>query len=135
MLGEMIGESEGKTISMRVLPSRGNEPAYEVTEEFKGNLLGIKISDMTTYKYVIKEGGIMYGNGQGVTLTKEGDVLTYTISGVGGFKNKGPAVSFRGALYYRTSSPKFSRLNGIAVIFEYEADENGNSYAKQWEWK
>ncbi|MDW7733283.1 MAG: hypothetical protein SCH66_12765 [Methanolobus sp.] len=135
MLGEMIGELDGKTIGSRVLPSRGHGPKIENTEQFQGKLLGIEVSDMTTYWTVVMEGGILYGEGRGVTMTKEGDTLTYTISGVGKFKDKGPAVSYRGALYYWTSSPKFSRLNGIATIYEYESDENGNSHAKLWEWK
>jgi len=28
-----------------------------------------------------------------------------------------------------------SRLNGVTVLFEYEVDENGNTVAKNWEWK
>jgi hypothetical protein len=135
MLGEMISELDGKTIGIRVLPSKGHGPRIETTEQAQGKLLGIEVSDMTTYRTVTTEEGIIYGEGQGVTMTKEGDTLTYTVSGVGKFKDKGPAASFRGALYYRTSSPKFSRLNGIACIYEYETDENGNSRSKLWEWK
>jgi hypothetical protein len=45
------------------------------------------------------------------------------------------AVSYRGAIYYSTASPKLARLNRIAVVFEYEVDANGNTHTKSWEWK
>jgi hypothetical protein len=47
----------------------------------------------------------------------------------------GGAVSYRGAVYYTTTSPKLSRLNTVAAVFEFEADENGNTHTKSWEWK
>jgi hypothetical protein len=48
---------------------------------------------------------------------------------------KGSAATWRGAVYYQTASPKWTRLNGIAAVFEYETHENGNTTARVWEWK
>ena len=48
---------------------------------------------------------------------------------------RGGAVSYRGAIYYSTASPKLARLNTVAAVFEYEVDANGNTHTKQWEWK
>jgi hypothetical protein len=53
---------------------------------------------------------------------------------VGTFKERG-AVSYRGAVYYQTASPKLSRLNTVAGVFEFESDESGNTQSKIWEWK
>jgi len=50
-------------------------------------------------------------------------------------KRPASATSWRGAVYYQTASKNLSRLNGIAVIFEYEVDADGNSQSKAWEWK
>jgi len=50
-------------------------------------------------------------------------------------KRRASATSWRGAVYYQTASKNLSRLNGIAVIFEYEVDADGNSQSKAWEWK
>jgi hypothetical protein len=38
-------------------------------------------------------------------------------------------------VYYQSSSERLQRLNGVAGIFEHEADENGNTLGKVYEWK
>ena len=67
-------------------------------------------------------------------MGKEGDVATFIGQGVGTIKKDG-SVSFRGALYYQSSSPKWSRLNSVAAIFEHEVDSAGNVQLQSWEWK
>jgi hypothetical protein len=47
----------------------------------------------------------------------------------------GGAVSNRGAVYFESESEKWKRLNTIAVVFEYEADADGNTKSKAWEWR
>jgi hypothetical protein len=44
-------------------------------------------------------------------------------------------VSYRGAIYLDSQSEKLQRLNSTAVVFEYEADADGNSSNKFWEWR
>jgi hypothetical protein len=53
---------------------------------------------------------------------------------VGKFKEKG-ALSYRGILYYRTTSQKLARLNSAVGVFEYEDDPEGKTQTKIWEWK
>ena len=36
--------------------------------------------------------------------------------------NKDGGGSYRGAVYYQTSSTKWPRLNSVAAIYEYEVD-------------
>jgi len=67
-------------------------------------------------------------------MGKNGDLATWIGQGVGTIKKDG-SVSYRGALYYQTSSPKWSRLNSIAGIFEYEVDAQGNARSEISEWK
>ena len=76
----------------------------------------------------------MYGEGQGITMGEDGSAATWVGQGVGTLK-KGGAVSYRGSLYYQTSSPRWSRLNNVAAIFEYEVDGEGNTTGEIWEWK
>ena len=45
------------------------------------------------------------------------------------------AANFRGAIYYTTQSQKLARLNGTAVVFEWDVDEQGNTTGTTWEWK
>jgi hypothetical protein len=97
-------------------------------------------SDMGTYCSVMRQGeeGVMYGEGQGVVTTKDGKgMATWTGQGIGRFTGPGK-LSFRGSLFFRSSSTtggKLSSFNNVIGVFEYEVDEEGNCSAKVWEWK
>lgn len=135
MLGEMIGEEQGKITGMRVLPSDGTSPKIEVSFQANGKLIGVETTNMGTYISTLMPTGVFYGVGQGISMTKDGDAIPWTGSGVGKPTGKGTAASWRGSIYFQTSSPRFARLNDVAVLFEYEVDENGNTADKLWEWK
>ena len=131
----MIGEFRGKITGQRVLPSDGPNPKVETSVQMTGKLLGVEATNIVTYWSVMRSMGGLYGEANGVMMTKDGDTLTYIAHGVGKFTGKGSAVSFRGDNYIQTSSAKFARLNSVVIVFEYEGDENGNTQAKLWEWK
>jgi len=132
MLGELIYQGSGKRIVRRVLST---EPVnVEVTFEGGGKVLGVEAMEIGTYTSVIRSDGTIYGEGAGVLMTTAGDSITWKGAGVGTFKERG-AVSYRGAVYYHTASPKLSRLNTVAGVFEFESDESGNIQSKVWEWK
>jgi hypothetical protein len=138
MLGDLIYEHKGKVIGQRVLESRQEEerlPKIETTFSAAAKLKGaIDISDIGTYWSVVRPGGMLYGEGQGLYTTKDGEMATWTGQGVGRFA--GGRVSYRGSLFFRTDSTgKMSFLNNIVGVFEYEVDESGNTAAKMWEWK
>ncbi len=81
--------------------------------------------------------GTLYGEGQGIAMSQDGDLATWIGQGVGtvGTVGTGGAVKFRGAVYYHSSSPKWARLNSVAAVFEYEVDAEGNGHSHLWEWK
>jgi hypothetical protein len=106
----------------------------EVAFEAKGKMLGIDNMEIGTYCSVSRPDGSMFGEGQGVVITQDGEVATWKGSGVGKFVGGG-AVSYRGAIYYSTASEKLARLNAVAAVFEFEVDADGNTHAKIWEWK
>ena len=135
MLGEMINEERGKITGMRVLPSDGDEPKVEASFQALGKLLGIEATDIGTYHSTVLANGTMRGAGQGVIMTRNGDTATWSGEGVGRPTGKGMAASWRGAIYFRTSAASLSRISGMAVLFEYEVDEDDNTHAKNWEWK
>ena len=78
--------------------------------------------------------GTVLGEGQGVVKGAKGQMASWVGQGVGKL-GRGQAVSYRGAIYYQSASPEWSRLNNVAAVFEYEVDEQGNTDAKIWEWK
>lgn len=133
MLGEQLGEELGKRTGRRVLSVDGGFKV-EVAFESKGKLLGVDIMEIGTYWSQNNPDGSLYGEGQGVVITNDGDVATWKGAGVGKFVGGG-AVSYRGAIYYSTASEKLARLNGGATVFEFDVDPEGNTHSKLWEWK
>ena len=87
-----------------------------------------------SYWSEVRPDGSLYGEGQGVVITQDGETATLKGQGVGKFVGGG-AVSYRGAVYYSTASPKLARLNTVAAVFEFDVDANGNTHTKSWEWK
>ncbi len=133
MLGEQLGEARGKRTGRRVLSVDGGFKV-EVAFESKGKLLGVDNMEIGTYWSESRPDGSLYGEGQGVVITHDGEVATWKGGGVGKFVGGG-AVSYRGAIYYSTASQKLARLNGGATVFEFDVDAEGNTHAKIWEWK
>jgi hypothetical protein len=132
MLGDKIGEGKGKRIVRRVLSV--DPPVAEVSFEDKGKLLGVAGTGLGTYTSTVRADGSLFGTGQGLVTTDEGDAVTWTGTGVGHF-GPGGTVSYRGALFYRTASKKLARLNNACAAFEFEVDAKGNTSSKMWEWK
>jgi hypothetical protein len=133
MLGEQIGEASGKRTARRVVST---EPRFSVEVSFEDaqKLLGVDGMNIGTYTSGNKPDGSLYGEGQGVFATMDGDIVTWKGIGIGRLQ-AGGAVSYRGCLSYNTASAKLARLNSIAGVFEFDVDANGNTRSKIWEWK
>jgi hypothetical protein len=81
------------------------------------------------------ENGSLDGRGSGVTMTKDGEALTWKVTGAGRFTQAG-SVSWRGSVYYKTASTKLARANGQCCVYEYEVDAQGNWRRQDlYEWK
>ena len=137
MLGDKIGLFEGKITGQRILPSEGEGPKFETTAEISGTILGVAARMIATYWSLVRPDGSLYGEcpGQSVTITQDGDMGTFRAAGAGRFTGQGSAVSFRGALYYQGASGKLTRLNGLAVVYEWDVDEHGSCQFGLWEWR
>ena len=133
MLGELLGEEKGKVTTYRVMKSEGGH-SVEVTFRTEGTVLGAQMRNIGTYSSQVRPGGFLFGEGQGVIMTKDGESISWVGQGTGHFKPTG-GVSFRGAIYYETASQKLARLNGLAVVYEHETDASDNASSKYWEWK
>jgi hypothetical protein len=134
MLGKLIYEHKAKVTGNRVLDVEG--PKIETSYTGTGNKDGIEVIDMGTYTGIATPSGAVWGEGQGVLMTKDGsEVVTWKGSGIGRMTGGG-RMSWRGAIYYSTTSTgRLSSLNNVVGVFEYEVDEVGNTSAKVWEWK
>jgi hypothetical protein len=134
MLGEQIAEEQGQITGRRVLPSDGYGPKVEVSFQARGTILGYDATDLGTYWSAVQDNGALYGEGQGVVMTTQGDIVQWVGAGRGRFTEDG-GVSFRGAVYYQTTSERLARLNGIAAVYEHEASADDRVVNKLWEWK
>ena len=133
MLGEKIAEESGRVVGTRILSV--DPPKMETTLQSTGKMLGHETTSSITYVSVARPDGLLEGEGQGIIMTHDGDMVTFTGKGVGRLTGKGQAASFRGALFYHTASKKLAKLNEVIGVFEFEVDESGNTHQKTWEWK
>jgi len=132
MIGPQIGETKGKRLVRRVLST--DPLTAEVSFEDSGQMLGVPTTGMGTYTSVVRPDGSIFGHGQGLNMTQDGEGITWTGTGVGKF-GPGGAVSYRGMLFFQTTSQKLAKLNNCCGAFEYEVDASGSTISKVWEWK
>jgi hypothetical protein len=133
MLGEKLGREDGKVTARRVLGG-GGAPTVEASFEATGSLLGVKTRVMATYTSQVRPDGTIFGTGHGVLMGAEGEMASWQGSGVGTFDASG-GITFRGALYYYSTSPMWVRLNKVAAVFEYKENPDGSTVGESWEWK
>jgi len=132
VLGEKIGETKGKRLVRRVLSTE--PPTVEVSFEDSGQMLGVATTGLGSYTSVIGADGSIFGEGQGISMTQDGEGISWKGTGIGKFGADG-AISYRGMLFFKTASPKLARLNNACGAFEYEVDGSGNTVSNMWEWK
>jgi hypothetical protein len=133
MLGAEIGHEEGQIIGRRVLDAEG--PKIENTFNAEGSFRGIDINDLGTYWTIVRPEGVLYGEGQGVLTSRDGQIVTWTAQGVGRFISP-RVIRFRGSTFYRSASRgSLNFLNNMMAVFEFEVDEQGNTTARNWEWE
>ncbi|WP_137992537.1 hypothetical protein [Streptomyces vilmorinianum] len=134
MLGDLIGEETGEVTGIRVLSTDGGHAVLEVSIRASGTLLGVEGTTMGTYESVMRADGTLFGEGQGVTMTRDGESVTWHGSGIGHVTESGGA-SWRGSIFWESAAARFTRLNGTVGVFEFEQDEGGKFTDKAYEWK
>ncbi|MQS12839.1 hypothetical protein F7Q99_11175 [Streptomyces kaniharaensis] len=134
MLGELIGDTQSQDTGRRVLAAGDGHVTVEVSFQGTGSYYGTQVNGFGTYEAEMRADGTLYGEGQGVDMTADGQTVTWHGSGVGHMTENG-GTSFRGALFFSTTSPQLERLNGTVGIFEFDTDAGGKSTGKLYEWK
>ena len=72
ILGDLISEEKGKITTQRVLEVEGGEPKMETSFSATGNYRGVETTATVTYLGSLRPGGAIYGEGQGVLMSKDG---------------------------------------------------------------
>jgi hypothetical protein len=137
MLGERVGTFHGHSAVQRVLHAEGHAPKFETTFQAVGNIIGVHARIIGTYWTIMHPDGVFYGetSGDSVTITKDGETALFRGTGSGRCAGFGVPVSIRGALHYQAARGKLAPLNGKAILYEWEEDENENLHIEMWEWK
>lgn len=130
MLGELAVEGKWKIVGVRVLEDK----RMEITFQESGKIYGIEYSGVATVKTIGRADGTVYGEGQALLATKDGEQFSWRGLGVGQPKG-GMAISYRGCKSFEATSQRLAKINKIVLVFEADADENGDGWHKHWEWK
>ena len=134
MLGDLLYEETGQVTGIEVLPPEDGGVVLKVSLQAAGTIQGVAHTSIWTYTSTTRPDGSVFGQGRGVMTTADGDVVH--LLGRASDQSGGPGspTRYRGAFNFHTQSEKFSRLNGIAAVFEYDVEADGSSKAKIWEW-
>jgi hypothetical protein len=129
MLGAQIGEGHGKRTGRRVLAT--NPLKVEASAEETTTLLGVPGMSIITYTAQLKPDGSVEGEGDGVFMSPEGELVTWKGIGVG--RMAGGSIQYCGSLSFTTTSKKLAQLNGVAGVFQFDIDAQGNTNSQVWE--
>jgi hypothetical protein len=135
MLGRKLGEETGRVTGRRILP--GEDFRYvrmEVTYETEGTILGVTGKNMGTYVVYERLDGQMYGEGQGIIMTAEGEGAIWTGHGIGHPTGDGMGMAFASSVAFQTNSAKLADLNKCLVVLEHTIDGAGNATSVLYEW-
>ena len=134
MLGDVIHEITGKKVGWRVLPPDGLGPRMEISYQGTGKILGVETSETGTYTAVARPNGTFFAEAQGISIADNGGIISWTSQGIG-TPDGNRMVSYRGVIFFESTSPVFSSLSMITGISEYEVSEDGPLSGRVWAWK
>jgi len=133
-LGDQIGEASGRITGTRVLAPEGQPVKVEVALQGSGTMLGQQITDVGTYWQTVRPGGVLYGEGDNLFLTAEGESAHWTGFGVGRPTGAFPAGHFAVCGSAQSDSQALGRLNEVATALEFDVGEDGSYRWTAWEW-
>ena len=137
MLGQKLGDENGRVTSRRVLDS--GDPHYvkmEISFEAQGTLLGMQANNMGTYTVFNRVGSQIYGEGQGIVMTQDGNSAIWNGHGVGTPTGDGMGIKFAYSIAFQAEpTGKLAALNDVLVVGEHTAAGDGSTVSTYYEWK
>ena len=134
-LGDQILEESGQVTGIRVLSTDASGTNMETCLQLTGTIRGVAETTIWTYTTLTRPDGSIYGSGQGIMTTQDGDVIHLIGHGSGQTPAPGGTIRFRTMLHPHSASAKYADLNGIGLVGEYEVAPDGSAVNKCWEWK
>ena len=133
-VGELVLEDSGQITGIRVLSTDASGTTLELSLQLSGTIRGVGQNTLWTYTMLQRPDGSLYGQGNGVLTTVNGDVIHLIGSG-SGKANPGGIVRFCTMLHPHGATGQNADLNGIGLVGEYDVAADGTANNKNWEWK
>jgi len=133
-LGQLVLEDSGQITGIRVLSTDASGTTLELNLQLSGTIRGVGQNTLWTYTMLQRPDGSLYGQGNGVLTTDNGDVIHLIGSG-SGKANPGGTVRFCTMLHPHGATGQNADLNAIGLAGEYEVAADGTATNKCWEWK
>jgi hypothetical protein len=106
-----------------------------VSLQGSGTLLGQDVTNIATYWQTLRPGGILYGKGELLYITSDGESAHWRGFGVGRPTGPFPAGHFAVCGSAESESQALGRFNEIATVIEYDVDQEGNFRYTFREWR
>jgi hypothetical protein len=136
MLGNKIGDERGKITSRRIVP--GDDYRYikmEVTLESQVTIYGVEASAISTYMVWERIPGQMYGEGQGIVMTNDGESAIWNGHGIGAPTPDG-GIKIAGSIAFQAGATgKLAPLAKCLVLVDHTASGDGTIVSSFHEWK
>lgn len=133
-LGDLLLDETGTVTGLRVLSMDATGTTLEISLQTEGTIRGTAENTFWTYTQLIRPDGSIYGQGQGLMTTADGDVLQVSGHGAGKAPGPGEATQFRTMLFVHTAAAKYQDLNLIGLAGEYDVAADGSATNKGWAW-
>ncbi len=134
-LGDLILDETGQVTGTRVLSADASGASIEICLQLTGTIRGVAETTIWTYTTLTRPDGSIYGSGQGVMTTQDGDVINLIGHGSAQAAPPGGTTKFRTMLHPHAASAKYADLNGIGLAGEYDVAPDGSAVNNCWEWK
>jgi len=134
-LGNLILDETGTIDGVRELSNDASGIKNEIKLTLKGTIRGVEQTTKWTYTALTRPDGSVYGQGTAVMTTVDGDVLDVIGSGAAKTAGPGESTNFRTMLFVHTAAPRFTDLNYVGLVGEYDVTADGIATNRCWEWK
>jgi hypothetical protein len=135
-LGDLIIDGVDKPTVIRVLDVNGPilEKSYTGNATIMGNISATYFGTLTTHP---RSEGFTYSEGKAVITTEDGEMITHTSQGMGGFDIQTGKIKNHGSTFFSTTNStgggKLGFLNNMIGIWADEIDlASGIAHAKTW---